>query len=334
MRRTGGWVLVLLAIGAMAGGGWFALRRAVKREAATVVFLRCGRDPTDKAMARGGEFALQEAEGRAGRFSVALVQAPLAGSASGDVWIGTSGALLQQGDVQPHPFFISVVDTHPLDAAGRFRISPGCDQQGSSAARWARKSGLSRVFLLRDSPSLRSKAIAAGFETAAGALGITVEGPAEAAPENVDRILASKADLVFYSGEEAPYGTTAKIFAALREKGFSGRMVAAEADPEVSFLATRPGLVDGTYLVSPFAPAPPELAARMGFVPGPHVTAGYFAMKAMLDAIDRASSIGEDALHRAAASLPYFDDQGRAALRRCALYVARDGRFEFVELLE
>src|SRR5262245_41422601 len=97
----------------------------------------------------------------------------------------------------------------------------------------------------------------------------------------------------------------------------------AEPDPEVSFLATRPDLVDGTYLVSPFAPAPPELAKAIGTTPGPHVTAGYFAMKAALEAIDRANSIDPEELRRAAAKLPYFDAQGREALRKCALYRAK-----------
>ena len=85
--------------------------------------------------------------------------------------------------------------------------------------------------------------------------------------------------------------------------------------------------------MSPFAPAPKEVADRMGFIPGPHVTTGYFAMKAILDAIDQANSVDEADLHRAAEKLPYFDAQGRAALRPCALYVARNGLFEFVETL-
>ena len=72
----------------------------------------------------------------------------------------------------------------------------------------------------------------------------------------------------------------------------------------------------------------------MGSTPGPHVTAGYYAMKAALEAIDLANSAEPDELRRAATRLPYFDARGRAALRKCALYVARNGRFEFVELLD
>jgi len=47
----------------------------------------------------------------------------------------------------------------------------------------------------------------------------------------------------------------------------------------------------------------------------------------VLETIDRANSLSEEALHRAAAILP-------SARRPCALYVAKNGVFEFVELLE
>jgi hypothetical protein len=337
MRRAGGWLLGLFVVGAMAGGGWYAMRHVVKREVVDVVFLKCGRDPTDKAVVRGGQAALAEAGERAGRYRIRLVEAPLSGAAAGDVWIGTSGALLQQGDLQPPPFFISVVDTHPLDAAGHFRIVPGCDRQGRAAAAWAKKSKASRVFFLVDRPSLRSMAIAESFKHAARELGVAVLEPVSSSTERPDlqqQVLASGADLLFYSGEEAPYGTAYALFLALRALGYKGTFLMAEADPEVSFLATRPSLVDGTYLVSPYAPAPPQLAPVVGTTHGPHVTAGYFAMKAALGAIDLANSRETADLRRAAWKLPYFDAQGRATLRPCALYVAKNGLFEFVELLE
>src|SRR6185503_12297679 len=132
------------------------------------------------------------------------------------------------------------------------------------------------------------------------------EFPVSEKAELIKLILASRPDLVFYSGEESPYSETHRFFSALRAFGYAGTLLTGEADPEVSFLATRPDLVEGTYLVSPFAPAPPELAAAMKSTPGPHVTAGYFAMKAALEAIDRANSIEPAELRRAAARLPYF----------------------------
>lgn len=323
-RRAGGWILALLVVGAMAGGGGFALRRTFNRELVTVVMVQSPSDrgPTGKAILRGAGFALEETGRRAGRYRVSLHERePVTQSSLPDTvvaWIGTSEALLSRGHQQGRPFQVSVFDTHPAD--------PCWERQGACAARWAKKIGRARATLLHDSESLTSRAIGAAFETAARAQGVQVEGPLDATLENIDRILASKPDLIFYSGEEAPYVTATKIFAALREKGFAGRLATGEADPEVSYLATRTGPVDGTYLVSPFAPASPDLAARMGFVPGPHVTAGYDAMKRVLDTIDRADSVAEDDLHRVAAALQ--------TTRPCALYVAKNGVYEFVELLE
>jgi hypothetical protein len=187
---------------------------------------------------------------------------------------------------------------------------------------------VSRVFLLRDPLSIRSSLIAAAFEKTPNESGLQIIGPADPTEEwrgLVDRVIGSKAEAVFYSGEEAPYLTGYKVFQALRARGFDGPLAQAEADPEVSFLATPPTLLEGSYLVSPFAPGPHV---------GPHVNAGYFAMKAALEAIDRANSVEPEALRRAAAKLPYFDAQGRAALRKCALYVAKDGVFEFVRVLD
>jgi hypothetical protein len=331
-RRAGGWILGLLIVGAMGGGGWFAIRRALQREEALVVLLvsPSDRGPTRKAIEKGARFALEEAGHRAGKYRLLLQERepgviytmPVAVAAS----IGPGEAILARGHPEGRPFSVSVFDTHPAEPQDWYPITPGWAVQGASAARWAKKAGASRVLLLIDPSSFRSKAIAAAFHKAAPELGLTVTELADVVVENVERLLAAKPDLIFFSGEEAPYGTTTKIFTAFREKGFAGKMVAGEADPEVSFLATRPTLLDGTYLVSPFAPAPQELAARMGFVPGPHVTAGYFAMQAVLDTIDRANSIEEGALHRAAATL-------NSARRPCALYVARNGVFEFVETL-
>jgi hypothetical protein len=329
-RRAGGWILGLLVVGAMGGGGWFALRRALHREDALIALLVSANDPmpTRQAIERGAAFAVEERGHRAGKYRL-TVQAyfpQLMDSPSPIAWVGPGDAILSRGQPQGRPFSVSVFDTHPAEPQDWYPVTPGWSQQGLAAARWAKKTGASRVFLVRDLNSHRSKAIAAAFEKAAAAQGLAVTGSADATMENAGKILVSEADLVFFSGEEAPYGLTTRLFKALREKGFAGRLATGEADPQVSFLATRPDLLDGTYLVSPFAPAPPDLAARMKFVPGPHITAGYVAMKAVLDTIDHANSSNEEDLHRAWAARPF-------PCRPCALYVARNGVFEFVETL-
>jgi hypothetical protein len=335
VKRAGGWVLGLVAIAAMVAGGWWALRGAFNRETVGILYEESGRGdtPTRRAILRGAELALAEATHRAGRYRVALLNQPP--FKKGDAFtvaarIGTSEALAYLGQQQEPPFCISVVDTHPHPPTkGSFRVTPGCDRQGQTAAAWTMKAGATRVALLQDKTSLRSLAIAAAFEASIP----LVHPPFDASVENVDTVLASKPDLVFFSGEEAPYSTTFKIFSALRAKGFRGPLVTAEADPEVSFLATRPDLVEGSYLVTPFLPAPRELAVRMNATPGPHVTAGYLAMRAALRAIDRADSIDPATLLRAAGQLPEFDPSG-ASTRPCAIYIARNGIFEFVEELK
>lgn len=332
MKRAGGWILGLVAVAAMGAGGWWALRGAFNRETVGILFLESGRGPgpTSRAVWRGAEFALAEATGRAGRYRVEMRDSVVTDElGTMAAWIGTSEALVYQGQLQTRPFFLSVIDTHPHTPQIGFRVMPGCDRQGRTAAAWTMKAGATRVALLVEKGSLRSRAIAEAFEASIP----LVRPPFDAAVESVDAVLASKPDLVFFSGEEAPYSTTFKIFSALRAKGFRGPLVTAEADPEVSFLATRPDLVEGSYLVTPFAPAPRELTVRMTSTPGPHVTAGYLAMKAALRAIDRADSIDPAALLRAAAQLPEFDPSG-ASTRPCAIYVARNGIFEFVEELK
>lgn len=336
MKRAGGWILGVIVVLAMGGAGWFLSRRLLHRENTEIVVLDSDREPTTKAMRRGAEAALKAFGGRSGRYDVRLYEDQL-GFGLTRIWLGTSESILRNGDVQPPPFAISVVDTHPAEPVGCLRITPGSVQQGSAAARWVKSKSISRVFLLRDPLSIRSKTIAESFQSTARTLGLSIEGPADPIEERnglVERIIGSRVEAVFYSGEEAPYLTAFTTFTALREKGFTGPLAQAEADPEVSLLATRPNLAEGTFLISPFAPGPPELEKAIGMPAGPHVTAGYYAMKATLEAIDHANSIEPEDLRRAAAKLPYFDAQGRAALRKCALYVAKNGRFEFAGLLD
>jgi substrate-binding family protein len=337
VKRAGGWILGLVVIAAMAAGGWFALRRVLFAEKVVVVLMRPNgaRGPTMDALARGARFALDEAAGRVGRFRVSLVETAPEGSDPPRTvaWIGSTEGLSLKGDWQPAPLEIAAFEVAPWDCPGAYHVTSGLVAQGSDAAAWAKRSNAASVFLVTDE-SLPSVFIARGFETAAKESGLNVvRKELSTEPSLIDLILAARPDLVFYAGEEAPYGTAFKMFTTLREKGFAGKLVMGEADPEVSFLATRPSLVEGTYLISPFARAPAEIAARMGKVPGPHVTAGYFAMKLALEALERSNSIDDDQLRSTLAKLrPWSPDQ--RPLRPCALYVARNGLFEFVEELK
>lgn len=338
MKRGMSWLMGLAVIASMIGAGLFALRHVLFPEPVSVYLFESVRPPTSNAMRLGAQAALDECRGRAGRFRVSLNDPTYAGrpfESDSPLWMGTSAEQGRVGSTEPAPFFVSVVDTDPWNPTGCLRATPGCDRQGHAAALWLQASKKRRVFLLRDGESSRSKAIADAFQTSAHSLDLTVAGPVD--PEVpqlilVERILSFRPDAVFYSGEESPYQSAFTIFSELREKGYSGTLVMAEADPEVSFLATRPQLVEGTLLISPFAPPPPEFSKFAATSPGPHVTAGYLAMKAVLDALDLANSADPNELRRVIARIPRVDATG-ASTRPCALYVARKGRFEFVQNL-
>ncbi|HZE95966.1 MAG TPA: ABC transporter substrate-binding protein [Planctomycetota bacterium] len=343
MRRAGGWVLGAIVVATMAGGGGLALKRVYSREIATVLYLRSDntRGPTRDAIWRGAQYALGEAMARAGRFRVRLEASDPGGVASPDVavWIGTTEAIAKQGKTQPTPFHVSALNTHPFDPTGHYGVIPDYPHQGRAAAQWSKSSKLQRIFLLRDVSSAYSEAISSAFLSAAGNE-LIVEGPVDpliGREALYRRILDFRPDLVFYAGEEAPYSTTREVFTAFREKGYVGKLSTADADPEVSFLVAPGRLVEGVFLISPFAPAPAEFdagyARLMGVRPGPHVTCGYFAMKAALDLLDRADSLKPDDLQRAAAASPFFIRDSTTE-RPCALYVARNGKFEFVQELK
>src|SRR5262245_60659368 len=193
----------------MGAAGWFTLRGAFHRQTIGILFLYSarGEGPTHQAIWRGAEVALAESTGRAGRYRVKMGEVFRTGPDGTEVAarIGTSEALLAQGLLLEPPFFVSVVDTHPHDPKGCFRVTPGCSRQGQAAAAWAKKSGASRPALLVERTSLRSRAIAAAFKAS-----IPVAGEADV--EDADRLLELKPDLIFFSGEEAPYSTAFKVF--------------------------------------------------------------------------------------------------------------------------
>ena len=330
MKRAGGWLLGVLVVVAMAAGGWFALRRTLFAETVTVVLMRTGNsDPTMKALSRGAAAALAERSGRAGRFRVRLHEADPDTDLPEKtvIWIGTSEGMNLKNDFHA-TLKVAAFDVDPWRNLGATSLSVTLPQLGDLAAGWAKKSNAARVLLIRDKESTHSMFIADRFIKEARRLGLTLVADRSAAePDLTEQILSARPDLVFFSGEKAPYGTAKKIFGPLREKGFAGPLVMAEADPEVSYLATRPDLVEGCYLITPFAPAPPDVAARMQTTQGPHVTAGYFAMKAVLDILDQADSSDEVELRRAATRVPNL-------ARPCAVYVARSNLFRFVEELK
>ena len=215
-----------------------------------------GRDQTDQAIVRGARLALNELGNRAGRFRVDLGDR----TDSCAAWIGSGESFHLRGDHQPATFCVSAFDSWPLEPTGCFRVTPGFDQQGGAAAAWMKKSGATRIALIVDRDSSQSQGIASGFEAGCRQLGLPLVEQVYTSPrsESLDLVLAARPGLVFYSGEVAPYARTHQIFSALRAKGYAGTLATGDADPGVSFLATRPDLVDGAGQGDGINPRPPR----------------------------------------------------------------------------
>jgi hypothetical protein len=245
------------------------------------------------------------------------------------IWLGTSEAIAELGDLIPHGLRISVMDTHPRSVEGQIRILAGYADQGRAAARWAQRTGAG-ILLIGDASSSRGTAVANAF------CGILPDVPVEQVEsgkhaELAARIVSHAPGLVFYSGEDAPYGTSESIFKELRAKGFAGKLVMAEADPEVSFLAVPCRVPEGTFLISPIGPPSPEFTAKYepatGRHAGPHGWVGYLAMKRTLELLEGMDSGKREEFDRVAASRPPVPPS-------CALYLVRNGKFEFVQALK
>ena len=308
----------------MAAGAGFAFRPVFRREALTIAYLVSldARPPSSASMINGARFAIEEAGSKAGGCKINLI-----------VPAGIEDPVFQVS--------MSVQDSHLLGAQFQgpkgtawLFVLPGLEDQGKAAAAWAKETGAQKTILLCDLATSSSLAILEGFKSGAGKSGVPFEGPIDTAIDRdllLDRVISAKPDLVFYAGEAAPYSTAHFIFDAIRKKGYTGRLAMGDADPEVSFLAVPHHVVEGTYLISPIGPPSKEFAAA--YEPaskrraGPHAWPAYLTMKAVLEVIDLAGSNRPEDLHQAAALHP-------TPLRPCALYVSREGNFEFIQNLK
>lgn len=330
MRRAGGWILGAVVVAAMAGGAWIALRPLYTRQQLYIGYFRssAGRDPSNDAMFSGAQFALDEAGRKAGRFKLEFVESKPIYSKMPPVWIGTSEAMLELGDHRPYGLRICLMDTLPKKVDPQVRILAGYAEQGRAAARWAQSTG-AKVLLLCDQASPRGAVVSEAFSAA-------LETPDEhVIPDKradlVARMLAHAPGVVFYSGEDAPYATAESVFKELRAKGYTGKLLMAEADPEVSFLAVPCRVPEGTLLISPIGPPSKEFAAKYepatGRHAGPHGWVGYQAMKATLDLLDQMDSLQAEEFERVLA-------QRKPLQTPCFLYEVRSAKFEFVQELK
>lgn len=359
MKRTS--VALLAGLG-MAAGAWFGLRPHLERSTVAVLIVRPNVPaPFADAVEDGATIALEERAGRAGDFYVELrvrednlwlftpgrarlaPDAPVADDVVAVVAAGPGPGLAWTTDAAPPPpafAVLSPVDTFPRDparcAAGTphyFRVLPDDRRTGRAAAGWARELGASRALVLTERHNARSGLVAAAFVERARELGLEADGPVPVAAllprPPVD---PGAADVVFFAGEDPPYATAHDVFRELRDGGYAGVLMMADASPHVSYLVAPGPLVEGTRLVSPFSPPPEKFAEafrkRFGRPAGPHAWSGYRAAEAAFEAVERATAGTPEAVRLELSALPRFDAIGEAADAAPHAYVVRDGRFE------
>jgi hypothetical protein len=360
MRRGGGFVFGILATLGIGASAFLGLAPLLFREKVKVLFVADNPStPSGDAIQSGFRFALDERGSRLGRFRVEGVLTDNYSS----LWIPGKGGGTYYMDL-PHeaPEVLGIVgiDTPYIDKTnisipmvwcsgdrseeeepqGRYCVIPALEEQGRNAAKWALRTGARRILVLGERFKDRSGAIARGFLGEVRALGGALVQERlldDQEPPPSAEILGDAPDLLFFTGEAPPYSRAWEIFTALRSAGYSGRLLLADASVSVSFLAAPGRLVEGCHLVSSLAPPPPEFVGPYrefaGKDPGPHVYYGYLAGRAILEAIDQARSRRRDKIRAGLASSPCFDRRGESTLP-CALYAARNGKFEFVERLK
>jgi ABC-type branched-subunit amino acid transport system substrate-binding protein len=277
---------------------------------------------------------LENAGNRAGRYRLQLLQDS---NLRGPLSVSFSPPLsmdLGDSNLAIATFLVQNRRTGNLEKFAELRVLPDLKELGRAAAAWSRETRPGRVTLLSEKAIGEEEPIAVAFQNAAGDLPLSVVHPflwTEQELPALDRVLAEKPDLVFYTGEKAPYGSAFDLFDALRKRGYRGLLAMADSDPEVSYLAVPTKVVEGTLLVSTIGPPSQEFAAAYepatGRHAGPHAWPGYLLMKAVIELIERADSNDGESLYAALMARP-------APLRSCALYQFKEGKFVFVQDLK
>ena len=305
--RAGGWILALVVVVGMAATGVIGLRPILFRKKVTIRFYDAVQWTPDREKAVRS--ALEERNFRAGPFRV-------------------EPAFVNQGKREEHVLQIEHGDTlwevvgpwTPPSNPKRLYFYPQDYAMGNRAARWARRSEITRVFLLRSAP------FESGFEKEAAAAGLHCRSDF-LNPQGrslAEGVIAADPELVIVSHPVLP------VVTALRKSGYAGKFLAFDPDDEPARPsgASTPEL-EGVFLAAPFTPVPttPRAFASLNDY------RGHRMANLVLDAIERADSDDQAAIYRALASLPEFASDGQSTLPG-GLYVVRKGILEFVEPLK
>ena len=235
---------------------------------------------------------------------------------------------------------------YPLGVRNYFRVVPADDLQGAAAAAYAKQIGAKSVFVLDDT-ELYGKGIAAIFARRSTNLGLTVAGGPESIDTHAssytqlaDRIIQSKADLVYFGGITA--NQPDKVLADLRSAGYNGAFMGADGIGDDSFIkSVTDNISNKSNIYSTLVGLPGAQLTGAGSTwftkyksqyPSDDnedfASFGYEAGKVAISAIQRANKKDREAIRQAVAATRHQrhtgrPHPGRLEVRRQRRYISR-----------
>jgi branched-chain amino acid transport system substrate-binding protein len=246
----------------------------------------------------------------------------------------------------------------PTGKTTYFRVVPADDIQGPLGARWMRDMGGKSVYIL-DDRGLYGKGLADLVDVTAPEIGLKVLGREGIDPKAQEyrslmtKIKALAPDFIYYGGTtQTNAGQLLKDMVAV---GLEARFVVPDGCFEEAFIsASGPDNAAGrAFLTFPGVPADKltgkgaefvkQYQATYGAMPEAYAIYGYMCARVALDALKRAGVKDREAVRVATAAYAdsdgplgswKFDENGDTTLMQMSGNTVKDGKFEFVKILE
>jgi branched-chain amino acid transport system substrate-binding protein len=237
------------------------------------------------------------------------------------------------------------------------RVVPADDMQGPAGAEWARKLGLTKVFIL-DDREVYGKGIADLFHARAEELGLKILGhegidaQAQEFKPLMTKVKAAGPQLVYFGGTtQTKAGQLVKDMLAV---GLDAKFMCPDGCFEDAFIASAGAENVNDRALITFGGLPAEQLTGKGKVfvdnyvkkhgrtPEAYAAYGYECGRVALEAIRRAGKKDRDAIRAAGVSIRNFDGllgkwsfdrNGDTTLKTMSGNTVRNGKFEFVTIL-
>jgi len=237
------------------------------------------------------------------------------------------------------------------------RVVPADDIQGVVSADWAKKLGLTKIFIL-DDRDVYGKGIADLFQAHAEEIGLKILGhegidaQAQEFKPLMTKIKSKSPDLIYFGGTtQSKAGQLVKDMLAV---GLNAKFMCPDGCYEDAFIdsAGADNLKERALIT--FGGLPPEKLTgkgaafvasyqkKFGKMPEGYAIYGYECGKVALEAIRRAGKKDRDAIRAAGVSIRNFDGalgkwsfdkNGDTSLRTMSGNTVKNGKFEFVTVL-